>query len=278
MIEDMSNPILNERAFSRAAGRSAEQAGWAAPQSGTGTWQAPITDGPVSPWERTVPMTAGGAISAAILLAVLLVGAAVFGWSQAPTADSAGAPGWILGGVLVGLVAAMVSFFKPPLARIFAPIYALAQGVAVGAISRVFDEQYDGIVLQAVGATLGVFVVMLVLYRTGVIRVTDRFRRTIIGATLGVLVFYGLSLLLSLFGLDGGRTLLNSNGMLGIGISVVVAAIAAFNLALDFDFIERASAARAPKHMEWVAALGLLVTIVWLYLEMLRLLAKLRSR
>jgi uncharacterized YccA/Bax inhibitor family protein len=177
---------------------------------------------------------------------------------------------------LVGFVVALVLTFKPKLSRILAPIYAIAQGVFVGAISKVFNTAYDGIVLQAVGITLGVFVVMLVLYRTGVIRVTDKMRRTVIGATMGVALFYGVSLLFSLFGAN--ISFFNSSSLMGIGFSLLVAGLAAMNLALDFDFIERGEQSGLPKYFEWYAAFGLLVTMVWLYLEILRLLAKLRDR
>ena len=138
------------------------------------------------------------------------------------------------------------------------------------------DGANDGIVLQAVGITLGVFVVMLVLYRTGVIRVTDKMRRTVIGATMGVAVFYGISFLMSLFGAN--ISFLNSSSLISICFSLLVAGLAAMNLALDFDFIERGEQSGLPKYFEWYAAFGLLVTMVWLYLEILRLLAKLRDR
>jgi len=159
--------------------------------------------------------------------------------------------------------------------RVLAPVYAVATGVAVGAISKAYNDAYSGIVLQAVGATLGVFVVMLVAYRSGIIRVTARFRRVVIGATLGVMLFYGVSMLLSLFGTD---IFPQGSSLMSIGFSFLVAGIAAMNLALDFDFIEKAEAAGAPKYMEWYAAFGLLVTLVWLYLEILRLLSKMRDR
>jgi uncharacterized YccA/Bax inhibitor family protein len=177
--------------------------------------------------------------------------------------------------MLAGLGCALVLTFKPTFARVLAPVYAVATGVAVGAISKAYNDAYSGIVLQAVGATLGVFVVMLVAYRGGIIRVTARFKRVVIGATLGVMLFYGVSLLLSLFGID---IFPQGSSLMSIGFSFLVAGIAAMNLALDFDFIEKAAAAGAPKYMEWYAAFGLLVTLVWLYLEILRLLSKMRDR
>ena len=152
----------------------------------------------------------------------------------------------------------------------------MAQGLAVGAISKAYEVEFDGIVLQAVGLTIGVFTMMLVLYATGRIRVTPRLRTGIIAATLGVGAFYLAAFLFSLFG--GSVPFINDSGPLGIGFSVVVVVIAALNLTLDFDFIDRAERAGAPRSMEWFAALGLLVTLIWLYLEILRLLAKLRDR
>lgn len=274
----MSNPILNEKSFAKVVERSSGQAGWAAPQANQQTFRAPISDGPVSPYKSGDVMTASGTASAALLLTLLLVASAIFGWSSVSESVNGAVtfPGWTMGGALVGFVLALVLTFKPKLARVLAPIYAVAQGVFVGAISKVFNTAYDGIVLQAVGITLGVFVVMLVLYRTGVIRVTDKMRRTVIGATLGVAVFYGVSLILSLFGAN--ISFFNSSSLIGIGFSLLVAGLAAMNLALDFDFIERGEQSGLPKYMEWYAAFGLLVTMVWLYLEILRLLAKLRDR
>ena len=276
----MSNPLLNDRVFEGASRRGAGEAGWAAPQrsSGTSTWAPPVTDGPVSAWTPAgAVMTARGAMSATLMLAVVMLAAAVVGWGQVATSpDGAVAlPGWLFAAAIGGMVAALVATFKPAWARVLAPVYAVLQGLVVGAISKVYNVAYDGIVLQAVGATMGVFLVMLALYRTRVLRVTSTFRRVIVGATLGIMVFYLVALVASLF---GAEIVPSGSGAFSIGFSLVVAAIAAFNLALDFDFIEQAERAGAPKHMEWFAALGLLVTIVWLYLEILRLLAKLRDR
>ena len=279
----MANPLLNDKAFAKAVEKTPEQAGWAAPKGGSATdssttWNAPITDGPVSPWRSANPMTANGAMSATLFLMVLLVAAATFGWSSVQTigvGEAVAFPSWAMIALIVGFVSVLVATFKPTTARFLAPVYALAEGAVVGAISKVFNIQYPGIVLQAVGATIGVFVVMLTLYRTGILRVTDKFRRIVIGATLGLAAFYLFSFIVSLFGSSLIPT--GSSGM-SIGFSVLVAGLAAMNLALDFDFIDKAEAAGAPKHMEWFAALGIMVTLVWLYLEILRLLAKMRDR
>jgi uncharacterized YccA/Bax inhibitor family protein len=164
------------------------------------------------------------------------------------------------------------------LAKVIGPIYAIAQGFFVGAISKMYETYYDGIVIQAAGATIAVFAVMLVLYRTNIIRVTDRFRRIVIGATMGVMVFYGISMLIRLFAGADAVSFLHSPSLISIGFSILVAGLAAMNLALDFDFIERGVQGGLDKRFEWFAAFGLLVTIVWLYLEILRLLSKLRER
>ena len=186
----MANPLLNDTAFSKAVERTPDQAGWAAPKGGSAaetptTWNAPITDGPVSPWRSANPMTANGAMSATLFLMVLLVGAATFGWSSVQTVTdgkvSAGSiPSWAFMAMIVGFVSAIVAMFKPKSARFLAPVYALAQGAVVGAISKVYNIEYPGIVLQAVGATIGLFVVMLNFYRTVILRVTYKFRRIVI--------------------------------------------------------------------------------------------------
>jgi len=270
----MSNPVLNERTLAK----------WAAPDA---SQRAGVNDGPISDW--TPPpspgetMTVRGSVSATAVLIVLLLLSATYGWYKtgspiigAQGTVQYGIPPLAMVGVFVGLGLAFLMAFKPHLARFVAPVYALAQGVFVGSVSRAFEEFYDGIVIQAAGATLAVTAVMLGLYVTGVIRVTDRFRKIVISATLGVMVFYMISWVVSLFG--GNVSFLASSSLMSIGFSVIVAGLAAMNLALDFDFIERGSQAGLPKHFEWFAAFGLLVTLVWLYLELLRLLAKMRER
>jgi uncharacterized YccA/Bax inhibitor family protein len=271
----MSNPVFNEQSMRRDA------AGWAAPVRDTHAGAVPVSDGPVSPWNKDV-MTVNGTITAVSVLFVLLLVSASFGWSAAsgPSTldgqDTYQFPALAMVGIIVGFIAVIASYFKPMLAKYLGPVYAIGYGFAVGAISKGYETFYDGIVMQAVGATAAVFAVMLVLYRTRIIRVTDKFRRTIIFATLGIMVLYGISFLMSLFGAE--ISFINSPSLLGIGFSVFVCGIAAMNLALDFDLIERGTKAGMPKAYEWVAALGLVVTIVWLYLELLRLLSKLQQR
>ncbi len=175
---------------------------------------------------------------------------------------------------------ALVTVFRKRWAPITAPLYAFLEGVFVGGISVIFEAAYPGIVIPAVSLTIGVFVAMLFIYRSHVIVVTDRLRIGIVAATGGVALVYLADLVLNLVGVQVAylNEAMSGSGLLGIGVSLVVIVIAAFNLLLDFDFIERGVAARAPKYMEWYGAFGLLVTLVWLYLEILRLLSRLRRR
>jgi len=277
----MANPVLSDKVFEDAAAEA--NPGWAAPAPATdGVYHPPITDGPVSPYTsvRTGVMTVGGTAAATGVLLVLLCAAGVFGWNLVKldpvTGEISNFPGWIFLPLLAGVGIAFLTAFKPHLARFTGPLYAIAQGLVVGAISHVYDAQWSGIVLQAVGATIAVFFVMLALYGLRIIRVTDRMRRIVIGATLGVVLLYGVSLLFSLFGHT--PSFLYDSSLLGIGLSVLIAGLAAFNLALDFDIIERGAKAGAPRYMEWYGAFALTITLVWLYLELLRLFARLRSR
>jgi uncharacterized YccA/Bax inhibitor family protein len=189
-----------------------------------------------------------------------------------------GVMGIAIGGIILGFVCAITLRFKPTWAPALAPVYALAEGFFLGVISRVYDDAYNGIVLQAVGATLGVFAVMLFLYKSRILKVTDRFRRIVIGATMGLMVFYAISFFIGLFTGFGSISFFNSSSPMGILFSVLAAGLAAMMLAVDFDMIEKGAAAGWPKGMEWYAAFGLLATLIWLYLEILRLLAKLNQR
>lgn len=276
----MANPLLNDKALPEAAKRSGT---WAPPDPSRPGYGLPVTDGPVSAWPpagtRTgETMTVGGTASATGVLLALLLTSAAFGWFSVETAGEGQAsfPGLAIVGVLVGFVAVIACYFKPQWAKFLAPVYAVGEGFFIGVVSKYYNDAYQGIVVQAAGATVAVFAVMLFLYRTQIIKVTDRMRRIVVGATFGVMIFYGISMLINLFG--GKVDFLSSSSTTSILFSFFVAGLAAFNLALDFDFIEKGSKAGLPKHMEWFAALGLLVTLVWLYLEILRLLAKLRDR
>jgi uncharacterized YccA/Bax inhibitor family protein len=282
------NPILNDKTFEEA------ESGWAAPQApspGGTVWgppagtptTTPVSDGPVSPWRPGV-MTIKGSIMATAVLFVLLLASATVGWistTAATTNPQTGSmevtfPALAMVGVIVGFIAVIALYFKPHLAKFLGPVYAIAEGFFVGAISKVFESQWNGIVVQAAAATIAVFGVMLALYGTRIVKVTERMRRVVIFATLGVMAMYLVSIVISLFG--GHISFISDATPLGIAFSVFVCGLAAFNLMLDFDFIERGAKAGLAKDYEWVAAVGLLVTIVWLYLEILRLLAKLRSR
>ena len=270
----MPNPVFNEESFKAA------RAGWAAPEAGAHTRTEPVTDGPVTGWQKA--MTLNGTITASLVLLVILLISAAVGWSAAdgPTnldgVETYQFPALGFVGIVVGFIAALVAMRKPNLAKFLGPVYSVAYGFAVGAISRGYETFYNGIVLQAVLATASVFAVMLLLYRTRIIKVTDKFRRVVVFATLGVMVLYLGSFIFSLFG--GSLPFLNGDNMaMSIAFSVFVCGLAAMNLALDFDFIERATNSAMPKEYEWVAALGLVVTLVWLYLEILRLLSYLRN-
>lgn len=270
----MPNPVLNEQALRTAATT------WAPPNPATDCFP-PITDGPVSTWKSQTAMTVNGTITATATLFVILLASAAVGWIRTDSpafGESRGIPMLAWAGLLVGFGLAILLRFKPLLAKFIAPVYAVAEGFFVGAISKMYEGYQHGIVVQAAGATLAVVAVMLVLYRTGIIRVTDRFRKVVTAATMGVMVFYGVSLLIRLFAGADSVSFLSSPSLLGIGFSVLVAGLAAFNLALDFDFIERGAKAQLDKNFEWYAAFGLLVTIIWLYLEILRLLSKLNRR
>ncbi len=276
----MSNPLLTDKAMglgnldhrNNTDHRSHTNTTWDPPVPGD------VISDPVSRWDGGI-MTVRGAASATLMLLVLIVASATVTWMSIaeplPGAAVQLPVGWVIGGVIVGLIAVIAASFKPHLAKYLAPVYALAEGVVLGAISRAYSEAYDGIVMQAIGTTAGVFVVMLLLYRSRVITVNDKFRRIIMGAMLGLMAFYLVSFILGMFG--NMPSFINDASPMGIGFSVFVAGLAAFNLALDFDTIERGVQNKLPAHMEWYCALGVTVTLVWLYLEILRLLAKLRE-
>lgn len=250
----------------------------------------------VVPAGRT--MTVAGTLSAIGVLFALLLGAGAFGWTQVKQVvepvyqngkaviDEAGnqvyqnattIPGWLWLGLIVGLVLGLVTSFVPKAARFTAPLYALAYGLVLGAISAVYNNAYSGIVVQAIGATLGVFLVMFLLYATRLVKVTPKFMLVTIAATGGIFLLYMVAWIASIFGAD--IVFWNEPSALGIGFSVVIVIVASMNLMLDFNFIEQAAAARTtPSYMEWYAAFGVTVTIIWLYLEILRLLALLRQR
>jgi len=250
----MANPVLNDRRFDVAKSQVAS----------------------------STEMTHAGVMSALGMMLVLLLASASLSWwhfsglmtlgtSRAYIPSSVNHQ--LLALLLVSFGVGMAAVLVPRGAAILGPLYALVEGALVGAISFVYNARYPGIVIEAVGATLAVAVVMYVLYASHTLKVTAKMRSTIISATLGVVVFYLIAWLIALF---GGINLFTTGGPLGIGISLLVSGIAAFNLLLDFDFIDRLVASGAPKRMEWYAATGVVITLVWLYLEMLRLLSRIR--
>jgi uncharacterized YccA/Bax inhibitor family protein len=180
----------------------------------------------------------------------------------------------VFGGLIAGFVVALITIFNPKGAPYTAPIYAALEGLSIGALSAMFEYMYPGIGLQAIACTLGTFVVMLVAY--GIFGVNQKFAAGVMAATGGICLFYIILMGMMLFGC--GSTIMSSTSPLSIGLSVVICAVAAFNLMLDFDTIERGVSEKAPKYMEWYCGFALLVTVIWLYLEILRLLAKLKSK
>ena len=223
-------------------------------------------------------MTLQGTVNKTGILLVLVVVGAAYTWNLFfQTGDAAAVMPIAIGGAIGGLIFALVTIFKKTWAGVTAPAYAVLQGLFLGGISAIFEAQFPGIVIQATGLTLGTLASLLLLYKLGIIKPTENFRLMIVSATMGIGLLYLVSFVMNMFG-STGIGFIHSNGLMGIGFSLFVVAIAALNLVLDFDFIEQGSEQGAPKYMEWFGAFALMVTLIWLYLEMLRLLAKLRSR
>jgi uncharacterized YccA/Bax inhibitor family protein len=222
-------------------------------------------------------MTLDGTVNKTGILLVCAGLSAAWAWHvfmQTRSAASVLPLMWI--GLLGGLVFAMITIFKKTWAPVTAPVYSLLEGLALGSISAVLEVRYPGIAMQSVGLTFGTLLVLLLAYRSGLIPVTQKFRLGIVAATGAIMLLYIAEFALGFFGIHFSS--INGNGMIGIGFSVVVVIIAALNLVLDFDFIESGVRAQAPKYMEWYGAFGIMVTLVWLYIEILNLLAKVRSR
>lgn len=254
-ISKSSNPILKEKAFKRDY-----------------TSQSDV-------------MTVNGTMNKTGLLLLLVIAGAIFTWNKFfdaiatnPEAGMAAVGPWLAIGGIGGFIMVLVTVFRPQSSGVSAPLYAFLEGLFLGGVSAIFESMYPehGIVLRAVMLTFAVFFAMLFLYRSGAIKVTQKFRMGIFAATGGIALVYLVSFIGGFFGMD--TSFLHGNSNLSIGISLFVVAIAALNLILDFSFIENASTQGAPKYMEWYGAFGLMVTLVWLYLEILRLLSKLASR
>jgi len=227
--------------------------------------------------EAASRMTLSGTVNKTGILLVCALVTAGWTWHQfLQTRDAADVMLPMMAGLLGGFICAMVTVFKREWSPVTAPIYALLEGLALGGISAVVDLRYPGVAIQAVGLTFGTLFVLLLVYSTGVIKVTNKFRIGVVAATGGIALFYLAQMLMGFFGFRFAA--INGSGFIGIGFSLIVVAVAALNLVLDFDFIERGVECGAPKYMEWYGAFGIMVTLVWLYLEILRLLSKLRRR
>lgn len=247
LIGRSGNPTLNEDTFKN----SRTTAGWSANA-----------------------MTIDGAVNKSFILLVLLMGGAVVSWSRY-NAGSDVMP-YVIGSVIAGFVLSLIISFKPTSSPYLAPIYAVLEGIFLGALSAQFESFHHGITMQAALLTVGVFLAMLFAYKTRMIKATENFKLGVFSATAGIALVYLINFVLGFFDLQ--VPYLNSNDWIGIGISLIIVGVAALNLVLDFDFIEQGARQGAPKYMEWYGAFGLLVTLVWLYIEMIRLLAKIYSR
>lgn len=222
-------------------------------------------------------MTIQGTVNKTGILVCLLWVAAIFTWEKTFAAENpAELYPWLIGGAIAGLVIAMITIFKKTAAPYTAPLYAVVEGLVLGVLSAFFEMQFPGIVFQAVLLTFGTLFALLFAYKTGLIKATENFKLGVAAATGGIFVVYMLSMVLGFFGVS--IPLIHESGIVGIGFSLFVVVIASLNLVLDFDFIEKGAEQGAPKYLEWYAAFGLMVTLIWLYIELLRLLSKLRSR
>lgn len=225
-------------------------------------------------------MTIQGTVNKTMIMLFLVLLGASYTWEQffraAASGEAAGMTGWIMLGAIGGFITALVIIFKKTWAPFLAPIYSLMQGLFLGAVSATFEMQYPGIVMQAVSLTFGVLFALLMAYKSGLIKVTENFKLGIAAATGGIALVYVVSMVMGFFGKS--IPMIHESGMVGIGFSLFVVVIASLNLVMDFDFIEHGAEAGAPKYMEWFGAFGLMVTLIWLYLEILRLLAKLQGR
>ena len=221
-------------------------------------------------------MTIDGTVNKTGLLLLCVAVPAMWTWTLVRTQNAQLAMLLLLAGLIGGFIAALVTVFKKAWSPVTAPIYALCEGLVLGGISAIFETTYPGIAIQAVMLTLGTLVALLLAYRSGMIRATEGFKKGIIAATGGIAIFYFVTFVLGFFGVQFPQ--IYGSGPIGIAFSLFVVVIAALNLVLDFDLIETGAAQGAPKYMEWYGAFALMVTLIWLYLEMLRLLSKLRSR
>ena len=250
-----SNPALSENTFRNLSG-----AGYGGSAESTGA------------------MTLNGTVNKTGVLLVCVIATAAWTWHlYLQTHDYTYAAPLMTVGFIGGFIFAMITIFKKEWSPVTSLIYALFEGLALGGFSAMLDQYYHGIAFQAVGLTFGTLFVLLLAYKSGLIKVTQKFRLGVVAATGGIFLFYMAQMLLGFFHISFFTSVYGS-GIVGIGFSLFVVAIAALNLVLDFDFVEQGVAYGVPRYMEWYAAFGIIVTLVWLYLEILRLLAKMRSR
>ena len=227
--------------------------------------------------QHSQAMTIQGTVNRLFILTVLMVAAAAITWNWLKSPEQAPmALGLAGAGVIVGFIVGLVTCFKMNWSPFLAPVYSICQGWALGAISFAYEKLYNGIVLQSLGLTISVLFLLLFAYKTRLIKVTDHLRAGIVAATGAIALIYLVEWILSLFHIY--VPYINDSGPLGIAFSLLVVFIASMNFVLDFDFIERGAEDGAPQYMEWYGAFGLLVTLIWVYLEILRLLSKLRRR
>ncbi len=251
-----SNPVLGEKTFRNLGG---------GPYGGYGAIDA------------SARMTVNGTVNKTALLLLCALATAAWTWNDFLQSQDLGTiTGRLLLGCFGGLIVAFVTRFKPAWSAVTAPIYALLEGMALGGISAMLEARYHGIAIQAVSLTFGTLLAMLLIYRTGLIRVTEKFRIGMFAAMGGILLFYVSEIVLGMFGIHFYT--LNGASPIGIAISLVIVTIAALNLVLNFDYIEQGASTGAPKYMEWYCAFSLTVALVWLYIEILNLLSKLNSR
>lgn len=248
----MANPVLSDKIFSRVESQTS-----------------------------TDVMTVKGTATKTLLLTLMVLAGAAYTWKIFyESINPASIQPWIWGGAIGGFIVALIISFNPKTAQYLSPVYAVLEGLFLGAISAMYNsafaEQAPGIVTNAVLLTILTTVVMLLIYRNNIIKVNDKFIRIMTISIGAIALYYVLNIILSLFGVN--LTMLHNGGLLSIGISLVIVGVAAFSLLMDFDFIEKGAKAGAPKYMEWYGAFGLMVTLIWLYLEILRLLSKFASR
>ncbi|MBY4597348.1 Bax inhibitor-1/YccA family protein [bacterium BD-1] len=236
-----------------------------------------VGSGQVVSRDASQVMTLNGTVNKTGFLLLLAVATAAYTWSLFDPLNPGVVMPWMMVGGIGGFIVAIVTVFKKTWAPVTAPMYALLEGLFLGGISAFFEARFPGIVMQAVMLTLGVLAALLMAYKSGLIRATENFKLGVVAATGGIALLYLVNMGMRLFGFDGFG-FIHESSLMGIAFSAFVVVIAALNLVLDFDFIESGAEAGAPKYMEWYGAFGLVVTLVWLYLEILRLLAKLQSR